>query len=339
MLASARRQHDRQVRLSGRALVAARGAWRLLDRHALAATASRFVARLLPALAAAQLDAAALATAYLQAAFGEQNLGLEPAGEVNPRAFAGVASDGRPLETLLTVPLETVRRLSEQGMPVSRAMQVGRQQLDRIVTTQVADAARVATGVGVAATPRAGYVRLLNPPACSRCIVLVDRVYEWNAGFLRHPQCQCIHVPTTKASGEWMATSARKYFEGLSEAEQDRIFGKAGAQAIRDGASVGQVVNARRGMRTAALYGRELQITSEGTTRRGLAGRRLIESGARVTRERAELVTRQTRTGPELRRVSRERVQIPRLMPEQIYRDATSRDDAIRLLRRFGYIT
>lgn len=27
-----------------------------------------------------------------------------------------------------------------------------------------------------------------------------------------------------------------------------------------------------------------------------------------------------------------------RLTPEQIFRDATSRDDAIRLLRRFGYI-
>jgi len=27
-----------------------------------------------------------------------------------------------------------------------------------------------------------------------------------------------------------------------------------------------------------------------------------------------------------------------RLMPEQIYREASSRDEAIRLLRRFGYI-
>jgi hypothetical protein len=78
----------------------------------------------------------------------------------------------------------------------------------------------------------------------------------------------------------------------MDAAEQDRVFGKGGAQAIRDGADMAKVVNARRGMVTAE--GRLFTTEAAGRT--------------------------------------------PRLMPEQIYRDAASREDAIRLLRRFGYI-
>ena len=38
-------------------------------------------------------------------------------------------------------------------------------------------------------------------------------------------------------------------FNGMSEEEQDKVFGHADAQAIRDGADIYQVVNAHRGMR------------------------------------------------------------------------------------------
>jgi hypothetical protein len=46
-------------------------------------------------------------------------------------------------------------------------------------------------------------------------------------------------------------TNPRVYFDGLSRAEQDKAFTIAGAEAIRAGADIGKVVNARRGMRTA----------------------------------------------------------------------------------------
>lgn len=80
------------------------------------------------------------------------------------------------------------------------------------------------------------------------------------------------------------------------------MFTKDGAKAIRDGADPGQVVNARRGMAVSA--GRT--VTTEGTSRRGFARSRL---GGAV-----------------------------RLMPEQIYRDASSREEAVRLLRLHGYL-
>lgn len=297
MLAAALRQHERQVRLSATALTAARGAWRLLDRHALDATAGRLLGRLLPALGAVQLSAATAGAAYVAAALAEQGIDVDALGEVIPEALAGIASDGRPLETLLTVPVRTARHLTVRGAPPSRAMSTGLAQLERIVVTQVADAARVAEGVGVVARPRVGYVRMLNPPACSRCIVLAGRWYRYSTGFARHPQCQCIHIPAAEDTADDFRTEPRQYFDSLSASEQDRIFGRAGAEAIRDGADISQVVNARRGMHTAG--GR--RHTRESTTRRG-------------------------RAGPG------------RLMPEQIYRDATSRDEAVSLLRTHGYL-
>jgi hypothetical protein len=189
-------------------------------------------------------------------------------------------------------------------------MASGLAQLEMIAVTQVQDAGRTAAGVAIAARPHvAGYVRHLRPPSCSRCAVLAGQFYRWNTGFLRHPRCDCRHVPVSSAElYRDEVTSPRAYFDSLSRAEQDRVFTNAGARAIRDGADLTQVVNARRGMRTANVYGREVRVTTEGTTRRGVAGKLL---DGRKT---------------------------PRLMPEQIYADATDRADAIRLLERHGYI-
>lgn len=96
--------------------------------------------------------------------------------------------------------------------------------------------------------------------------------------------------------------SPAEIFESMGAAEQDRIFGRSGAQAIRDGSDLGQVVNARLGMTTTVgPLGRQLKATTIGGR-----GRR--------------------------RRV--------RLMPEAIYELAgDDRAEAIRLLKLHGFIT
>jgi hypothetical protein len=72
------------------------------------------------------------------------------------------------------------------------------------------------------------------------------------------------------------------------------------------------VVNAHRGLSRAELFGRDVQTTTEGTTRRGIARQRMTAAGVRG----------------------------PRLSVAQIYSDAGGdRDTAISLLRRFGYLT
>lgn len=218
----------------------------------------RFLRRLVPLLTAAQRAAAADGAGYCAAALAEQGMRPPVAGEVVPDALAGIASDGRPLESLLERPVAAVQGLLARDMPEGQALAIGRGRLDRIVTTQVADAGRVATGVGVAIRERTGWVRLLSPPACARCVVLSDRRYPWEAGFSRHPLCQCISVPLSSvddpdwepSEGAVRPTDLKTYFESLPREEQERVFTKAGAEAIRDGADMSQVVNARRGMYT-----------------------------------------------------------------------------------------
>lgn len=179
----------------------------------------------------------------------------------------------------------------------------GQAHLDAILRTQVSDAGRVADNLAVTSRAGTGWVRTLYGETCSRCSVLAGRIYSWNADFQRHPRCDCYAVPVTSESDAHEAgliTSPKDYFESLSATEQDRIFTHDGAQAIRDGADIGQVVNARRGMSAAGT-------TTEGTTRHGFAGSRGLATA--------------------------------RLMPEAIYKQSDgNREDAIRLLRLNGYL-
>lgn len=302
-------------------------------------------------VAGAQLAAAREADRYVDEALRAQNTPVAAAGRVAPGLLAGIASDGRTLDGLLRTPAGAAITALNRGAAAERAMAVGQGALDMVVSTQVADAGRIADSIAITARPRVGYVRMLTPPSCSRCAVLAGRWYAFDAGFDRHPRCNCISIPAAENHAGDLRTDPKAYFRSLSTAEQDRIFTKDGAEAIRSGADIGQVVNARRGMSTAArdefgnrrlapatVFGQEVFTTLEGTTTRGVAGKRLIAEGARLSGESAETVRRRSRTGTVDRTVTRQRVQVPRLMPESIVQLAESRADAVRLLRRFGYI-
>jgi hypothetical protein len=291
----ARAHYDDQVALAAPVAAAAAQAWSRVDPADVAGSWRRLLLAVRGVLSAAQLVAAAAAGPYLVELARQYQRAARPAGEPVPEAFAGVASDGRDLDALLYQPAIRTLTAVGAGAPVERALALGAVDLDMIVRTQVADAGRAADGVAlVAHRQMAGYVRMLEPPSCDRCVVLAGRRYEWNAGFERHPRCDCRHIPVAEDVDDDLTTDPRAYFDSLSEAEQDRVFGRAGAEAIRAGADIGQVVNARRGMYTAG--GRQFTTVA--------AGRR------------------------------------PRLMPEQIVTEAGGdRDEAIRLLRRHGYLT
>lgn len=167
---------------------------------------------------------------------------------------------------------------------------------------------------------RFGYIRMLNLPSCGRCALLAGRWYGWNAGFKRHPMCDCIHIPCLVANPEadLKLIDPRSYFNSLSEADQNKYFGVAASKAIRGNpddpfsqADIYQVVNATS--RKGAVYtAGGKKYTREGTTRRGIYGGR---NGAG------------------------QRVRGGRLTPEQIYKDADGdRIEALRLLRKYGYI-
>src|SRR5690625_4149911 len=131
-LQSAREHYARQQRIVAAGLTAARRAWRSGDTTKLVAIVTLF-----------QMLAARDAVASVQDMLEEQGTAPPAAGTVAVSALAGIASDGRPLESLLDLAQST-------------------QQLSTILETQLQDAARVAAGVGITARPRIGYVRMLE---------------------------------------------------------------------------------------------------------------------------------------------------------------------------------
>ena len=290
-----------------RALAVATRHWRRLGPNWIADAWRERIPTVTAAITTAQRTAATSALVSGALALGEQGQWAPPDGLVDPDAFAGLAADGRNLDTLLRAPAITTRTLIAEGMEPAQALAAGGRQLSMMVLTEVADAGRGAAGVQIAARPRVGYVRMLNPPSCSRCVILAGRFYRWNQGFLRHPRCDCTHVPTmvtdqAEAFARGLIDDPYEAFTRMSEAEQNRVFTNAGARAIRDGADMYQVVNARRGMKYRGAF------TSEGTSKHGWAGQ-ILRKGQR------------------------------RMTPETIYRLNNNREQAVEAMRAQGYIT
>ncbi|MFF4246228.1 hypothetical protein ACFYY2_17420 [Streptomyces sp. NPDC001822] len=323
-------QYRAQQRIVRRATTQVQALWQQLDRGDLTGSWAALAPALEQALTAQQVAAAALADAYLDAVQAAEGADVAAAGAVRAASFAGIASDGRPLLSLLYQPIIDwkVRLLAGQSM--QDAARGSLASALRITSTQVADAGRGAVASGMAGRRTIqGYVRVVQPPACSRCVILAGKEFGWNTGFQRHPKCDCIHLPTTliarnqtrgRLAPDQGFLDPRAYFNSLSAAEQRRVFGDAGARAIREGADMGQVVNARRGMNAAGT------ATRTGTRR----GSRYWHVERRRALDAGEITADVDRAF---------RLRSARLMPEEIFRTATSREDAVRLLRRYGYLT
>lgn len=368
---SASRYYRRQERLRYTALAAVLAAWRRMQPGAKWEEQYRedVGPKVLALVAASQVATTTEANAYIPAVIAE--LGLESSGPSVPRvAFVGLAGDGRPVDSLLeqsvAVAGRAFSRLRDEAdapLAVSGSLRVipatpafdpeaaarealltAEQWITMVAGTILSDTARAAESANTAARPQVdGYVRMLNPPSCSRCAILAGKFYRWDDGFLRHPRCDCRHIPSSESIAGDLTTSADAYFNSLGPAEQDRIFTNRGAEAIRDGADPSQVVNARRDMYRATEFGKNnngiygavarsdsgLLYSTEGATTRG--------KGFRALNERFI-----DPNGPVKTRIAGgtrySRATTVRLMPESIYQIAKDRDDAIRLLRLNGFI-
>ena len=246
---------------------------------------AKVVDMLVALVSAAQRRAVAGAETYVEAALAELDADIPPDALPTPGALTGIASDGRPLDGTLYSPIITAKGKLAQDVPPRQAWAAGRDALQMRVQTQVADAARVATSLSITARRGVGYTRMLVPPSCSRCAILAGRFYRYSSGFLRHPSCDCRHIPAVEGVADDLTTDPSEYFDSLDAAQQDRIFTKSGARAIREGADINRVVN-MRGVNAA--------------------GAKRYRGG--------------------------------RLMPEAIYRQAGSREQALNLLRANGYM-
>jgi hypothetical protein len=305
----------RQQALAAKAKAAAARYWRQVDPAQAVTSWDQTASRgMVATLTAVQAEAARGAQGYVAVALGEQGATPDPSGTVSLRAFAGVAADGRDLVSLLAQPALEVDAFVRQGMDPGSAGAIGLRHLQRIAVNEAQDATRVSTGVAMVNDRSAtGYIRMLTPPSCSRCVLLAGRWYRYDAGFLRHPQCDCVGVPAAQAPE---IASPEQVFKSMSDAELAKAgWNKSDIDAIRSGADIYQVTNAKRELQSVTVAGRQVQITLVGTGRRGLAGQRLgIKRGQKVVRL------------------------TPATLYVQAKRAGWSRDELLTQLWRHGYI-
>lgn len=232
-----------------------------------------------------------------------------------PASFAGTTQLGWPIET----PIETIidrltRDFEREAQQLTDQMLAG---LDLFVQSEIIAAGADAASVEIVMEPAwTNFVRVLNLPSCDRCAILAGRIYRDLEGFARHPFCDCQHWPVqswAEAEAAGLVTDPMVAFDR----GQVRGLSKADEQAIRDGADIQEVVNAKRGggtrpkgmtnIVTAEIFGRTVKATLEGTTKRA--------------------VWRKKHPGLPIR-----------LRPESIYEHAKDREDVLRLLRLYGYL-
>lgn len=285
------RYQTAQTREIAAALAAIRRQWRRMSVRDIDA-AWRHVGPMVLSVALTAQDAvSAQVPAYMSAVLREtgQAAADDPAAAARPAALVGATGDGRTVRGFVDqVPIQAKVRIRD-GLPPGVALRQAGLALQAGMATILSDTARQAEVVETAVRPVTGYVRMLQIPSCSRCVVLAGRRYKTNQGFERHPRCDCRHIPASEAVAGDLAADPRAYFDSLSAAEQERTFTGAGAEAIRNGADMSRVVNARRGMRRAQVFGRRVVTTSESVVRGGV--RLMPESIVAVANgDRSELV-------------------------------------------------
>lgn len=310
-LAVAEAHQAQQAQQRARAVALILAAWATLDTEDMVRSWINDVGqRIYVLLSLVQRILASDAGPFVRQSLDAEGVDLAGLSDVNPDNFAGIASDGRDLESLLAGAVIRARIRIRRGQSTAEAMEAGALFLRAVANTQLSDAGRAADQVAIIAAepepirgrkPTVGWVRMLQPPSCGRCAILAGRFYRWSEGFLRHPNCDCRHIPAIENVAGDLTTDPKLYFDSLSEAEQNQLFGKANAEAIRAGADMARVINAssrKNGMFTAD-NGR--RYTRAGTGRRGR--------------------------------------QVLRPTPWQIMHDAKGNiEEARRMLREFGYI-
>lgn len=313
-LQQARSHYDRQRRITAAAIVAVR---RLFRRRASLLEVATTVATY-------QL-ASATASARSVAAFAGDSAPL-----TNPAAFAGVSSAGFPISEPIVATIDRFEPAPLEPLPdawwddATKFMA----SVEQLIASEIQDAGRTASQVEFVTRPDwQNYVRMLNPPSCARCAILAGRIYRDLDHFDRHPLCDCVMIPVQNweaAHDMGLVSSAQDAFDNghiaTRVSKDSDVFrpglSKADARAVADGADITTVVNATRGTSapgitnalTTDLFGHRVKATTYGTTKRA--------------QWRKKNPTR-----------------LVRLRPESIYEIAKDREDAIRLLRLYGYIT
>lgn len=313
--------------------------WQRVDRNDFDSSVGLLLPTLTALVAQAQVQAAEESQRFIEQvdAFN----GVQSDVQVAPPAFAGVDWDGLRLEPMILFASTMMKQRMLAGAPAVDAVQTGLHYTTTLGTTATLDAGREAARVSwLAREVYVNWVRMIQPGACGRCIVLAGKQSRERA-FPRHPRCRCVAVPSMEVTDGSVETDPQAFFDGLSREEQDKAFTKTGAEAIRAGADMGRVVNARRGA-TGIKYGPRILPTVDGPnpTRR-LQPTKIGEYQGKPIHvyQTTELTGKRARSTYKYGSIDRRLPQGVRLMPETIVKLSRGNQKELeRLLRHYGYI-
>lgn len=293
------------------------GLWRQVPLESLD-TGWGYVAPLMQQqVVAAQTVAAEMSTPFMEAIDRSYGFTPQPA-ELAVPAFTDVMGDGREIMPALFGAVTNTKQLIGAGVAPVSAFESGAAFIAIVAQAALHDMARNADRVLAAGKGYTHYVRVVNGAACSRCAILAG-IYSGPEAFRRHTGCQCGVVPIVERGKPptGLHDSPEAYFASLSRAEQDRVFTKAGAEAIRNGADPIKVVNARRGAYGIGYSGHggptsvggvnrlqkvtigvradgtplQVYATTEGTTARGAFGKATKSGTLRLMPEQISIMS------------------------------------------------
>lgn len=239
-------RNQRLVDIADTARTRALKAWQAMDYDNLDDSWGDVGQAVTQQVTAAQLAAAKGSDRYT-AQVATQTPGFTPAASaIVPEAFSSIDGQGRDVAGILYGAVTTTKKAIGAGLGRVRSMEAGATYLAAILKTVIADVARSADLTSSTGRGFTYYVRVCNGSACSRCAMLAG-IRSGREAFLRHVSCQCSAVPaSSKEAPKGIYSDPQEYFDSLTGPEQDRVFTKAGAEAIRDGADISKVVSARR---------------------------------------------------------------------------------------------
>jgi len=321
-----------QRREIGAALAAIQRQWRRMSDDFDASYAAIEPA-ILAVMDSAQRRVSAGAAEYVPEVLSEtapRTLSRSPDYDLDLDSLTGTAGDGMPTDSMAYGAVTRAKTAVGDGSSVAEALRSGGHYLTTAVGTMLSDTARTVEQASTLARANTGFVRMLEPPSCGRCIILAGKRFRSQTAFLRHPKCDCRNIPAAESIADDLMVSPETYLSTLDDDQLARALGsRANAQAWQDGVDTNQLINAYRksgDVRAAQVYGRTVKYTTEGTTRRGMAYRAMSRAGY-------------VEKSNDVRAGRYFRARAPRLMPASIYSIAKNRDDAKRLLRLYGWIT
>lgn len=201
-------------------------------------------------VAIAQKAAVVVSAAYTPRMLAQSGQDAPPVGDIDTQGYVGTNRYGNPIPQVLAGATTKAKNLVKEGYAVGAALFEAGQWLESTGRTLVFDAGRSVVSADIMQRPQlSGYVRVLNPPSCARCIPLAGKWFRWNEGFQRHPTCDCVHCAAKSegyAKAEGFITDPYEYFNSLSKSQQDRLFGENDAEALRNGGDIYRVTNIRR---------------------------------------------------------------------------------------------